>query len=160
MNQQKIQLTQEGYDKLVAELEKLKTVDRIKNLEDLKDARAQGDLSENADYDAAREQQREIERKIKELEITLKNAVIITTSTTNLGKKIKFKVIGINEPDLFGNGEFLLVSSVESNPFDEDMPKISNESQIGAALMKANVGDIIPISNDNVSYSIKVVSIK
>ena len=64
MNQQKIQLTQEGYDKLVAELEKLKTVDRIKNLEDLKDARAQGDLSENADYDAAREQQREIEKKI------------------------------------------------------------------------------------------------
>lgn len=160
MNQTKIQLTQEGYDKLKAELEKLKTVDRIKNLEDLKDARAQGDLSENADYDAAREQQREIERKIKELEITLKNAVIITTSTTNLGKKIKFKVIGINEPDLFGNGEFLLVSSVESNPFDEDMPKISNESQIGAALMKANVGDIIPISNDYVSYSIKVVSIK
>lgn len=160
MNQQKIQLTQEGYDKLVAELEQLKTVDRVKNLEDLKDARAQGDLSENADYDAARDQQREIERKIKELEITLKNAVIITTSTTNLGKKIKFKVIGINEPDLFGNGEFLLVSSVESNPFDEDMPKISNESQIGAALMKANVGDIIPISNDNVSYSIKVVSIK
>ena len=52
MNQQKIQLTQEGYDKLVAELEKLKNVDRIKNLEDLKEARAQGDLSENADYDA------------------------------------------------------------------------------------------------------------
>ena len=117
MNQQKIQLTQEGYDKLVAELEKLKTVDRIKNLEDLKDARAQGDLSENADYDAAREQQREIEKKIKELEITLKNAVVITTTTTNLGRKIKFEVLGVNEPDLFGNGEFLLVSSVESNPF-------------------------------------------
>ena len=94
MNQQKIQLTQEGYDKLVAELEKLKTVDRIKNLEDLKDARAQGDLSENADYDAAREQQREIEKKIKELEITLKNAVVITTTSTNLGRKIKFEVIG------------------------------------------------------------------
>ena len=129
MNQQKIQLTQEGYDKLVAELEKLKTVDRIKNLEDLKEARAQGDLSENADYDAARDQQREIEKKIKELEITLKNAVVITTSSTNLGKKIKFEVIGVNEPDLFGDGEFLLVSSIESNPFDPVTPKISNESQ-------------------------------
>ena len=160
MNQQKIQLTQEGYDKLVAELEKLKTVDRIKNLEDLKDARAQGDLSENADNDAAREQQREIERKIKELEITLKNAVVITTTSTNLGKKIKFEVIGVEDKDLFGKCEFLLVSSVESNPFDEKMPKISNESQIGAALMKAHVGDVIQIANENVSYSIKVVSIK
>lgn len=160
MNQQKIQLTQEGYDKLVAELDKLKNVDRIKNLEDLKEARAQGDLSENADYDAARDQQREIERKIKELELTLKNAVVITVSSTNLGKKIKFEVIGLDDADLFGDGEFLLVSSVESNPFDEKSPKISNESQIGAALMKANVGDVIQIVNDNVSYSIKVVSIK
>ena len=159
MNQQKIQLTQEGYDKLVAELDKLKNVDRIKNLEDLKEARAQGDLSENADYDAARDQQREIERKIKELELTLKNAVVITVSSTNLGKKIKFEVIGLDDADLFGDGEFLLVSSVESNPFDEKSPKISNESQIGAALMKANVGDVIQIANDNVSYSIKVVSI-
>jgi transcription elongation factor GreA len=160
MNQQKIQLTQEGYNNLVAELDKLKNVDRIKNLEDLKEARAQGDLSENADYDAAREQQREIERKIKELELTLKNAVVITVSSTNLGKKIKFEVIGLDDADLFGDGEFLLVSSVESNPFDEKSPKISNESQIGAALMKANVGDVIQIVNDNVSFSIKVVSIK
>ncbi len=160
MNQQKIQLTQEGYDKLVAELEKLKTVDRIKNLEDLKDARAQGDLSENADYDAARDQQREIEKKIKELEITLKNAVVITTSSTNLGKKIKFEVIGVNEPDLFGDGEFLLVSSIESNPFDPVTPKISNESQLGSALMKAKIGDEIQISNDNVFYTVKILDIE
>lgn len=159
MNQQKIQLTQEGYDKLVADLEKLKTVDRIKNLEDLKDARAQGDLSENADYDAAREQQREIERKIKELENTLKNAVVITTTTTNLGKKIKFEVIGDVDKELFGDCEFLLVSSIESNPFDPISPKISNESQLGAALMKAKIGDLIQIVNDNVSYEIKVLNI-
>ncbi len=160
MNQQKIQLTQEGYDNLVAELEKLKTVDRIKNLEDLKDARAQGDLSENADYDAAREQQREIERKIKELEVTLKNAVVITTSSTNLGKKIKFEVIGVDEKDIFGNCEFLLVSSVESNPFDVNTPKISNESSLGAALMRAKVGDEIQVANENVTYSVKIISIK
>ena len=159
MNQQKIQLTQEGYDKLVAELEKLKTVDRIKNLEDLKEARAQGDLSENADYDAAREQQREIERKIKELEVTLKNAVVITTSTTNLGKKIKFELIDVEDKEIFGDCEFLLVSSVESNPFDPVTPKISNESQLGAALMKSKVGDVIQIANDNVSYSVKIVNI-
>lgn len=160
MNQQKVQLTQEGFDNLKIELERLKTVDRVKNLEDIKDARAQGDLSENADYDAAREQQREIERKIKELEITLKNAVIITSTSSNLGKVIKFEAIGINEDDLFGNGEFQLVGSVESNPFDASAPKISNESVIGSALMNAKVGDIIPIVTDTASYKIKIISIK
>ncbi len=159
MNQKKEHLTQEGYDSFVAELERLKNVDRIKNLEDLKEARAQGDLSENADYDAAREQQREIERRIKEIENTLKNAVVITTSSTNLGRKIKFEVIGLDDIELFGNCEYLLVSSVESNPFDEKNPKISNESQLGAALMKAKVGDVIQISNENITYSVKVVSI-
>ena len=161
MNQQKkIELTQEGYNNLVAELDKLKNVDRIKNLEDLKEARSQGDLSENADYDAAREQQGAIERRIKELEVTLKNAVVITTSSTNLGKKIKLDIIGLADKEIFGDCEFLLVSSVESNPFDEKMPKISNESQLGAALMKAKVGDVIQIANDNVSYSVKVVNIE
>ena len=160
MNQQKIQLTQEGYDGLVAELNKLKTVDRVKNLEDLKDARAQGDLSENADYDAAREAQREIERRIKELEITLKNAVVITNTSSNLGKTIKFEVLDTDEHDIFGGCEYLLVSSIESNPFDEVTPKISNESVLGDALMKASEGDIISIVNENVSYRVKVISIK
>lgn len=160
MNQQKIQLTQEGYDGLVAELNKLKTVDRVKNLEDLKDARAQGDLSENADYDAAREAQREIERRIKELEITLKNAVVITNTSSNLGKTIKFEVLDTDEHDIFGGCEFLLVSSIESNPFDEVTPKISNESVLGDALMKASEGDIITIANENVSYRVKVLSIR
>ena len=160
MNQQKIQLTQEGYDGLVAELNKLKTVDRVKNLEDLKDARAQGDLSENADYDAAREAQREIERRIKELEITLKNAVVITSTSSNLGKTIKFEVLDTDEHDIFGGCEFLLVSSIESNPFDEVTPKISNESVLGDALMKASEGDIVTIANDKISYRVKVLSIR
>ncbi len=160
MNQQKIQLTQEGYDGLVAELNKLKTVDRVKNLEDLKDARAQGDLSENADYDAAREAQREIERRIKELEITLKNAVVITHTSSNLGKMIKFEVLDTDEHDIFGGCEYLLVSSIESNPFDETTPKISNESALGEALMKANEGDIVPIVTETISYRVKVLSIK
>lgn len=160
MNQQKIQLTKEGYDKLVADLEKLKTVDRIKNLEDLKDARAQGDLSENADYDAARDAQREIERKIKELEATLKNAVIITNTSSNLGKLIKFEVLDTDELDIFGGCEFKLVSSVEADPFSVEAPKISNESVLGEALMKANEGDIISIVNETVTYRVKVLSIR
>lgn len=160
MNQQKTQLTQEGYEALNAELIKLKTVDREKNKQDLKDARAQGDLSENAEYDEARDQQGKIEGRIKELEALLKNAVVITNSSTNLGKVIKFEVIGADEPDLFGNCEFQLVSSVESNPFDAKMPKISNESQIGQALIQTRVGETVTISNENVSYKLKVISIK
>ena len=156
---EKFTLTEEGLKNLQDELYQLKNVDRVKNITALQEARAQGDLSENADYDAAREQQREIEKKIKELEVTLKNAVVITTTSTNLGRKIKFEVIGANEPDLFGNGEFLLVSSIESNPFDPVTPKISNESQVGAALMRAKIGDVIQIANDNVSYSVKIVNI-
>ena len=153
------ELTAEGYLELETELNELKNVRRPDVINALKEARAQGDLSENADYDAAREQQREIEKKIKELEVTLKNAVVITTTSTNLGRKIKFEVIGANEPDLFGDGEFLLVSSIESNPFDPVTPKISNESQLGSALMRAKIGDVIQIANDNVSYSVKIVNI-
>ena len=154
-----IYLTREGYEEIKQELEYLINVRRPENINAIKEARALGDLSENADYDAAREQQREIEKKIKELEITLKNAVVITTTSTNLGRKIKFEVIGANEPDLFGDGEFLLVSSIESNPFDPVTPKISNESQLGSALMRAKIGDVIQIANDNVSYSVKIVNI-
>ena len=157
---EKIVVTKEGYQELVNELDRYVHVVRQEVIAELQEARAQGDLSENADYDAAREQQREIEKKIKELEITLKNAVVITTTSTNLGRKIKFEVIGVDEPDLFGNGEFLLVSSIESNPFDANMPKISNESQLGSALMRAKIGDVIQIANDEVSYSVKVVNIE
>ena len=86
---QKQYLTQEGYDKLVQELDYVKNVEQKKNIEDLQDARSQGDLSENADYDAARDQQAKIAARIKELELIIKNAVIISEdSGNNLGKTI------------------------------------------------------------------------
>ena len=80
---QKQYLTQEGYDQLLKELDYVKNVEQKKNIEDLQDARSQGDLSENADYDAARDQQAKIAARIKELENIIKNAVIISADTGN-----------------------------------------------------------------------------
>ncbi len=151
----KQQLTQEGYDSLVAELEHLKNVDRVKNLEDLKEARAQGDLSENAEYDAARQRQGEIEARIKEIELNLRNAVIINgASSTNLGKFVTFEYQDTHEVE-----EYKLVGTIESNPMEG---KISNESPIGAAILKAKIGDVILIKTeaDPEGFYIKIKSIR
>ena len=135
MNQQKIQLTQEGYDKLVAELEKLKTVDRIKNLEDLKDARAQGDLSENADYSSAKELQAVTEARIAEIENILKHATILdVTSVTvkylDLNKTLTYEIVG----------------TIEANPFSG---KISNDSPLGKAVVNHEVNDVFYITTES-----------
>lgn len=149
----KHQLTKSGLEEYVNELERLKGVDRIKNIEALKDARAQGDLSENADYDAARDEQARIEARIKELENIIKNAVIINgTSTNNLGKSIEVYFI----EDRFSK-EFVLVGSLEADPTNG---KISNESPLGSALLKAKFGEIVHIKTENREFDIQVKSIK
>ena len=96
----KFKLTQAGYDQHQLELEELKGPVREKNLQDLKEARAQGDLSENADYDAARDEQARIEARIKEIENILKNAVIINENSRSkliaVGKQITVKFVKQN----------------------------------------------------------------
>jgi transcription elongation factor GreA len=123
------QLTQEGYESLKLELKELIDVKRVENLEALKEARAQGDLSENADYDAARTEQARIEGRISEIESILKFAKIIKTSSddaVNIGKKVKVKFTdtGIEK-------EFYFISSIEVDPKNN---KVSIESPIGRAL--------------------------
>lgn len=91
INKQKFELTEEGLENLKEELHILKNVKRVENLEDIKEARAQGDLSENADYDAARNEQAKIEARIKEIEIIIKNAKIIHSASgdsVNIGKEV------------------------------------------------------------------------
>src|SRR5690554_3489311 len=129
----KHQLTQAGFDKHKRELEKLKTIDRPRNIEALKEARAQGDLSENADYDAARDEQARIENRIKELENILKTAIIIDGNTkSNLGKTL---YIEFEDPrQQSRSGEYKLVGSLEADPLKR---KISNESPLGKALLNA-----------------------
>ncbi|HEY8444638.1 MAG TPA: transcription elongation factor GreA [Bacilli bacterium] len=152
----KHQLTQAGYEEHKRELEKLKNVDRVRNIEALKEARAQGDLSENADYDAARDEQARIENRIMQLEMILKNAVIIDgNSKSNLGKTIE---IEFEDPrQKARSGKYKLVGSLEADPHSR---KISNESPLGMALLTAKVGERVLVKTDSSQFYIIVKSIE
>lgn len=150
---QKHQLTQAGLDEHKKELERLKTVDRINNIEALKEARAQGDLSENADYDAAREDQARIEKRIKELESIIKNAVIINGSNrNNLGKTVEVEFEATNTTD-----QYTLVGSLEADPANK---KISNESPLGISILYAKPGERVLVKTDTSEFNVLVKSIK
>ena len=139
----KHQLTIEGLKKCKLEIEKLKTVDRPRIVEALKEARAQGDLSENAEYDAARDEQANIEARIKELENIIKNSDVIEINkktTSNLGKKIT-----VEYDDGFV-AEYTLVGSLEADP---SKGKISNESPLGKEIINRKKGDRITIRNES-----------
>ena len=152
MNNQKHQLTIEGLEKLKAELNKLETVDRQKNIEDLKEARAQGDLSENAEYDAARAEQARIEARVTEIKAIIKNHVLIDgDQSSNLGKKITVYFEDTEEEE-----EYTLVGSLESNPLEG---KISNESPIAKAIMGLKVGSVVSVDSPNGKYDVKILAI-
>ena len=153
MNNQKHQLTIEGLEKLKAELNKLETVDRQKNIEDLKEARAQGDLSENAEYDAARAEQARIEARVTEIKAVIKNHILIDgDQSSNLGKKVTVYFEDTEEEE-----EYTLVGSLESNPLEG---KISNESPLGASILKAKVGQRILIKTESDEFNIVIKNIK
>ncbi|CCY06889.1 MAG: transcription elongation factor GreA [Coprobacillus sp.] len=139
----KHQLTKEGYDKISERLKFLKDVERPRIIEALKDARAQGDLSENAEYDAARDEQAKIEQEITELEDIIRNSEIIEEKghTNNLGKEIT--IYFEDEKDTL---TFTLVSSfLESDPLKGI---ISRESPLGKAILEAEVGDKVLVKPD------------
>jgi transcription elongation factor GreA len=140
---QLFQLTQEGVDNLKTELTYLKDVKREENKEALKEARAQGDLSENADYDAARNEQARIEARISEIENILKNVKIIKTTAEDIvaiGKTVVVKFVETGELK-----EFYLVGSIEADPRAR---KISNESPIGKAILDKNLNDIVEVKTE------------
>lgn len=135
-------LTEQGLLDLQNELEKLKTVDRKRNLDALKEARAQGDLSENADYDAARDEQAQIEARIKEIEGILKNYEIIKkdrSKLVNIGKTVVLQVGSMPE------AEYTLVGSLEADPLKQ---RISNESPIGKGIIGSKKGDTVVIKTE------------
>lgn len=135
-------LTEQGLLDLQNELEKLKTVDRKRNLDALKEARQQGDLSENADYDAARDEQAQIEARIKEIEGILKNYEIIKkdrSNRVNIGKTVVLKVGAMPEQ------EYTLVGSLEADPLKQ---RISNESPIGKGIIGSKKGESITVKTE------------
>lgn len=141
MSGKKVLLTYEGIKTLEGELENLKTVRRNDVAEKLKEARAQGDLSENAEYDAAKEEQAEIEVRIVELEKMLKNAIVIENEEqveiVKPGYRVKLYDYTFEEEI-----EYLIVGSTEADPVNG---KISNESPVGMALLNHKIGDEIEV---------------
>ena len=142
MEEKKKILTYEGLKKYEDELHELKVVKRKEVAEKIKEAREQGDLSENAEYDAAKDEQRDIEARIEALEKILKNAEVVVEEDVDLDKisigcKVKIRDLEFNE-DL----EYKIVGSSEANSLKG---KISNESPVGKALLGAKKGDVVPV---------------
>lgn len=154
----KTYVTQEGLDELKAELHNLVHVVRQEVITELQEARAQGDLSENADYDAARDHQARVEARILELESLIKNAEIIKEEegagirTVRLGTTVKIKDLSDGEETTFS-----IVGTIEADPFNG---KISNESPLAKAIMDKKPGDQVLVKNVSEPYTVEILSVE
>lgn len=151
----KTHLTKEGYKKLEEELRHLIDVDREEVKAQLKEARAQGDLSENADYDAARARQAEVEGRITEIENILANSEIIAEKKGDSKKVGLGSTVEVEYLELGKKGTYTIVGSVESDPFQG---KISNDCPLGTALIGKKEGDIIDVKG-NKPYQVKILKL-
>lgn len=153
--EKKIILTYEGLKNLEQELQELKVVRRKDVAAKIKEARGQGDLSENAEYDAAKEEQAEIEARIITIENMLRNAEIINTQndtdTVSIGNKIK-----VYDYEFEEELEYTLVGSAEADPF---IGKISNESPLGSAILGHSTGDIVEFEAPDGNMKFKILEI-
>lgn len=156
MAEKTVYLTYEGLKERERELEYLKTEKRKEVSEKIKVALGFGDLSENAEYDEAKNEQAEVELKIVKLEKMLKNAKIIDedeTSTDVVSVGIKVKVLDI---DMEEEETYSLVGSEEADPMNN---KISDESPVGRALIGAKVGDVVTVNAPNGDFELKILEI-
>ena len=156
MEAKKKLLTYAGLKALEDELENLKVVKRREIAQKIKEAREQGDLSENAEYDAAKDEQRDIEARIEELEAILKNAEVVVEDevdfdTINIGCTGEVFEITVDE-----EMAFKLVASTEANSLEG---KISNESPVGQALMGKQIGDVVTVETQAGVMEYKVLDI-
>ena len=150
-------LTSEGLQRYEHELQNLKVVKRKEVAQKSKEAREQGDLSENAEYDAAKDEQRDIELRIEELEKLLKNAEVVVEDEIDLDKiniGCKVKVYDVEEDEEM---EFKIVGSTEANSLQN---KISNESPVGQALMGKKAGDVVDVETQAGVIQYKVLEIQ
>ena len=150
-------LTYAGLKQLEEELHDLKVNRRKEVAAKIKEAREQGDLSENAEYDAAKDEQRDIEARIEELEKILKNAEVVVEDEIDLDKiniGCKVKLYDTEEDEEI---EFYLVGSTEANSLQN---KISNESPVGQALMGKKAGDVVDVETQAGVIQYKVLEIQ
>ena len=156
MEEKKNILTYAGLKKLEDELHDLKVVRRKEVAGKIKEAREQGDLSENAEYDAAKDEQRDIEARIEEIEKILKNAEVVVEdevdyTTISVGCKVK-----VHDMEYDEDMEFQIVGSTEANSLQG---KISNESPVGRALLGHEVGDSVKVETQAGELEYKVLKI-
>ena len=156
MAEKKNILTYEGLKLLEEEIQDLKVNKRKEVAQKIKEAREQGDLSENAEYDAAKDEQREIEARIEEIDKILKNAEVVVedeveVDAINIGCKVKILDLEFND-----EMEYKIVGSTEANSLKG---KISNESPVGKALIGARVGDIVNVETNSGMLEYKILEI-
>ena len=154
---EEIILTQEGYDKIVAEHEELVSVKRAEVAARIKEAISYGDISENAEYDSAKNEQAELEERILYLENMIRKAKIVQDEdvkgdTVGIGLKVEVQDTETNEVE-----EFSIVGATESDPFNG---KITTESAVGKALIGHKKGDTVSVEVPNgiITYKIKKIS--
>ena len=153
---EKQKITQEGYNKLNEELEYLIKVRRPQIQEDIAVARAQGDLSENAEYHAAKEMQGEIEDRIRELNKSLQNIEILSRSEVSNGEVSIGSKIVLFDKDLEEEVTYYLVSSVEA---DLDCNKISDDSLLGKALKGKKTGEDVEVHAPAGTFVYTIISV-
>lgn len=150
-----IYLTKEGLEELKEELNVLKLEKRPEVIKSIKEAKELGDLSENAEYHAAREEQGFLESRIKELEFMVGNATIIEEKATDkirIGSTVEIKYIEDEDVDTYK-----IVGSIEADPFEN---KISNESPIAKAILGKKAGMVATVESPNGKYDIEILEVK
>lgn len=150
----RIPITRGGYEKLKTELDKLRNVDRNEVILAIQEARGHGDLSENAEYDAARNEQAEVEGRIKELEVMLENAVIVSKESNgcvSIGSTVTI------EYDVDDTEEYTIVGSTEADPFEN---KISNVSPLAQAILGHRAGETVTVASPDGEYEVKIKEVK
>ena len=156
MKKKEIFLTSEGYLELENELHYLKTTKRAEVTQTLKEARALGDLSENSEYEQAREDQANLEKRIMEVEYALEHATVIDENENNgkvgIGCQVELKYEDDDDTE-----SYKIVGSQEADPFES---KISNESPIAQALLGKKVGQVVDVESPNGVYQIEITSIE
>ena len=155
MAEKKNILTSSGAQKLEDELRNLKVVRRAEIAQKIKEARAQGDLTENAEYDAAKDEQAEIESRIDEIERILKNSEIVDAEgdlgSVFIGAKVRVLDMEFDEEE-----EIQIVGSNEANSMEN---KVSNESPLGMALLGSGIGDVVTVNAPGGDFQYKVLAI-
>ena len=157
MAEKKYILTYAGLKQYEDELQNLKVFRRKEVAQKIKEAREQGDLSENAEYDAAKDEQRDIELRIEELEKLLKNAEVVVEDEIDLEKISVGCQVKVLEMDEDEEMEFRIVGSTEANSLQN---KISNESPVGHALLGKKVGDVVDVETQVGVIQYKVLEIQ